>query len=81
MQSVVPTVVLPTPPKQTTVKQAVPAVPGQVRGVKTNADTIENKLQRRKMPEWAKGVALKSALQRQHKMEVRYVRVLRECEE
>lgn len=84
MQSVVPTVALPTPPKQEAIKQAIPALPavsGKVNAVKKNVDTIENKLQRRKMPEWAKGVTLKKALQRQYKMEVRFVRVLMECEE
>ena len=45
--------------------------------VKKKMDTIEDKLQRMKMPEWAKGEALKRALHRQYEMEVRFVRVLR----
>ena len=45
--------------------------------VKKKVDTIEDKLQRMKMPEGAKGEALKRALHRQYEMEVRFVRVLR----
>ena len=56
---------------------AKPGVPGQVTVVKKKVDTIEDKLQRMKMPEWAKGEALKRALHRQYEMEVRFVRVLR----
>lgn len=54
---------------------AEPGVPAQVTVVKKKVDTIEDKLQRMKMPEWAKGEALKRALHRQYEMEVRYVRV------
>lgn len=80
MQSVVPTVALYASSKQEkpAVKPAVkPGVPAQVTVVKKKVDTIEDKLQRMKMPEWAKGEALKRALHRQYEMEVRFVRVLR----
>ena len=84
MQSVVPTVALYASSKQEkpaakpAVKPAAkPGVPGHVTVVKKKVDTIEDKLQRMKMPEWAKGEALKRALHRQYEMEVQFVRVLR----
>ena len=60
LQAVAPTVVVHSPTKP------------PIRGAK-KADTIEDKLQRRKMPEWAKGDALKSALQRQYRNDVLFV--------
>ena len=80
MQSVVPTVALYASSKQekpAAKPAAKPGVPAQVTVVKKKVDTIEDKLQRMKMPEWAKGEALKRALHRQYEMEVRFVRVLR----
>ena len=79
MQSVVPTVALYASSKQEK-PAAKPGVPVQVTVEKKKVDTIEDKLQRMKMPEWAKGEALKRALHRQYEMEARFVRVLRVSE-